>query len=106
MAGLAAAARAAERGAEDAVDEKGPGHGGRAAPSAGILGTARDFRTLRRIVPGGDPELGRALVDGFEPAVDWIRSAGVFVSEPWEGQFGFGSAVRVDVRGLFEAWRS
>src|SRR5215470_760386 len=105
MAGAAAAARAAGSGAEVAVVEKGPGLGGSAALSAGILWTARDFRTLRRIVPGGDPELGRALVDGFEPAVDWIRSAGVFVSEPWEGQFGFGSAVRVDVRGLFEAWR-
>ena len=106
MAGVAAAARAAESGAEVAVVEKGPGLGGSAALSAGILWTARDFPTLRRIVPGGDPELGRALVDGFEPAVDWIRSAGVFVSERWEGQFGFGSAVRVDMRGLFEAWRS
>lgn len=106
MAGVAAAARAAESGAQVAVVEKGPGLGGSAGLSAGILWTAPDFPTLRRIVPGGDPDLGRALVDGFKPAVEWIRSSGVFVSERWEGQFGFGSAVRVDVRGLFEAWRS
>jgi len=69
MAGMAAAARAAEAGAQVAVVEKSPGLGGSAALSAGILWTAPDFRTLRRIVGGGDPELGRALVDGFQPAV-------------------------------------
>ena len=105
MAGLAAAARAAETGAEVAVVEKGPRLGGSAALSAGILWTAPDLETLREVVPGGDTELGRALVDGFEPAVEWIRSTGVLVSERWEGQFGFGSAVRVDIRALFEAWR-
>ena len=106
MAGVAAAVRAAESGAAVTLVEKGPALGGSAALSAGILWTAPDCRTLRRIVPSGDPELGRALVDGFELAVEWIRSAGVFVSERWEGQFGFGSAGRVDMRGLFEAWRS
>jgi succinate dehydrogenase/fumarate reductase flavoprotein subunit len=105
MAGLAAAARAAESGAEVAVVEKGPTLGGSAALSAGILWTAPDFETLREVVPGGDPELGRALVDGFEFAVEWIRSTGAFVSERWEGQFGFGSAVRVEMQALFEAWR-
>jgi len=103
---MAAAARAAESGAEVAVVEKGPAPGGSAALSAGILWTAPDLQTLRRVVPGGDPELGRALVDGFDPAVEWIRSAGALVSGRWEGQFGFGSAVRVDMHGLFEAWRS
>ena len=102
---MAAAARAAEAGANVAVIEKGPAVGGSARLSAGILWTAPDYQSLRQVVPGGDPNLGRALVDGFDHAVEWIRSTGVFVSERWEGQFGFGSAVRVDMDALFEAWR-
>lgn len=54
MAGVAAAARAAKSGAQVAVVQKGPGLGGSAALSAGILWTAPDLRTLRRIVPRGD----------------------------------------------------
>ena len=105
MAGLAAAARAAEAGASVTVVEKAPRLGGSAALSAGILWTAPDHETMRRVVPGGDPELGRRLVDGFVPAMDWVRSHGVFVSERWEGQMGFGSACRIDVAALVAAWR-
>ncbi len=105
MAGLAAATRAAEMGGSVIVAEKGPHLGGSAALSAGILWTAPDAETMRRVVPGGDPALGTALAEGFEAAVEWIRSIGVFVSERWEGQMGFGSAVHVDVPTLFEKWR-
>ena len=104
MAGLAAAARAAEMGATATIIEKAPRLGGSAALSAGIVWTAPDFRTLREVVPGGDPSLGRALVDGFWPAVDWLRSTGASVSERWEGQMGFGSAVRVDIRTVLDTW--
>src|SRR5262245_44937898 len=103
MAGLAAAARAAELGASVVVAEKGDRLGGSAALSAVIVWTAPDVETLRRVDPGGDPELGAALVAGFEPAVERIRATGAFVSERWEGQMGFGSAVRVDVPALFAA---
>jgi succinate dehydrogenase/fumarate reductase flavoprotein subunit len=105
MAGLAAAARAVEMGATVTLVEKGRRLGGSAALSAGIVWTAPDFRTLREVVPGGDPALGRALVDGFWPAVDWLRSTGASVSERWEGQMGFGSAVRVDIRAVLETWQ-
>jgi succinate dehydrogenase/fumarate reductase flavoprotein subunit len=105
MAGLAAAARAVEAGASVTVVEKAPQPGGSAALSAGIVWTAPGHETMRSVVPGGDPELSRRLVDGFAPAVEWVRSHGVFVSERWEGQMGFGSAHRVDMAGLFEAWR-
>ncbi|HXM58859.1 MAG TPA: FAD-dependent oxidoreductase [Candidatus Dormibacteraeota bacterium] len=105
MAGLAAAARAVEAGARVVVAEKRPQVGGSASLSAGILWTAPDVETVRRVCPGGDPELGRALVEGFAPAVEWIRSTGVFVSERWEGQMGFGTAVRVDVGALLDRWR-
>src|SRR5713226_8376943 len=66
---------------------------------------AADYETLRRVVPGGDPALGQALIDGFWPAVEWVRASGVSVSERWEGQMGFGSAVRVDITALLTAWQ-
>jgi succinate dehydrogenase/fumarate reductase flavoprotein subunit len=105
MAGLAAAAAAAEAGARVTVVEKSENLGGSAAMSAGIVWTAPDFQTLRRVVPGGDPALGQALVDGFWPAIEWLRSTGVSVSDRWEGQMGFGSAVRVDIKSLLGAWQ-
>lgn len=105
FAGLAAAAWAAGAGARVVVAEKTGRLGGSAALSAGIVWTAPDYATLRRVVPGGDPDLGRLLVEGFSPAVDRIRATGVFVSERWEGQMGFGSAVRVDVGALIDRWR-
>ena len=105
MAGLAAAAAAAQAGAKVTVVEKNRKPGGSAAMSAGIVWTAPDFETLRRVVPAGDPALGRALIDGFWPGVEWVRSTGVSVSERWEGQMGFGSAVRVDVPALLAAWQ-
>src|SRR6266446_2206841 len=94
MAGLAAGAAAAEAGARVTVVEKSRNPGGSAGMSAGIVWTAPDYETLRRVVPGGDPALGQALIDGFWPAVEWVRASGVSVSEPWEGQMGFGSADR------------
>jgi succinate dehydrogenase/fumarate reductase flavoprotein subunit len=106
MAGLAAASTAAHAGANVTVVEKNARPGGSAAMSAGIVWTAPDFKTLRSVVPGGDPALGQALIDGFWPAVDRIRSTGVSVSARWEGQMGFGSAVRVDMPGLLTALQS
>src|SRR6202165_2311666 len=106
MAGVPAPPAAAQAGAAVTVVEAGTRPGGSAAMSAGIVWTAPDFQTLRRVVPGGDAALGQALIDGFWPAVDRVRSAGVPVSERWEGQMGFGSAVRVDIGGLLAAWES
>jgi len=105
IAGAAAAARAAELGASVAVVEKDRRLGGSGALSAGILWTAPDYSTLRRVCPSGDPELGRVLVEGFEAAVDGVRAEGVEVSERWEGQMGFGIAHRIDIHGLLDAWR-
>ena len=103
VAGLFAAARAVDAGAAVTVVEKGMRLGGSGAYAAGALWTAPDFETVRRVVPGGDAELGRALVDGFNQAVERVRSFGVEVSEPWQGQMGFGVAVRVDIESLLRA---
>ena len=82
--------------------EKTGRHGGSAALSAGILWTAPDVETMRSVVPDGDPELGRLLVDGLEPAVDRVRAAGVEVTERWYGQMGFGVAYRTDIHALHD----
>lgn len=100
MAGLSAGAAAAAAGARVVVAEKLSHVGGSAALSAGIVWTAPDRATLREVVPDGDPSLGDALIDGFEPAVAAIREAGVDVTERWLGQMGFGAAYRVDIAAL------
>jgi succinate dehydrogenase/fumarate reductase flavoprotein subunit len=105
VAGAAAAARAAELGASVAVVEKDRRLGGSGALSAGILWTAPDYPTLRRVCPSGAPELGSVLVEGFEAAVERVRAEGVEVSERWEGQMGFGIAHRIDIHRLLDAWR-
>jgi len=105
VAGAAAAAHAAARGASVAVVEKDDHLGGSGALSAGILWTAPDVETLRRICPGGDPDLGRTLVEGFDAAVERVREDGIEVSERWHGQMGFGFAHRIDIHGLLDLWR-
>lgn len=104
VAGMAAAAHAARRGARVTVVEKSDGLGGSGALSAGILWTAPDRETLRRVVPRGDEELGMVIVDGFDAAVEDVRSWGVDVSERWYGQLGFGVAHRIDIHALLHAW--
>jgi succinate dehydrogenase/fumarate reductase flavoprotein subunit len=105
VAGMAAAAHAAASGARVTVVEKTDRLGGSGALSAGIVWTAPDEATFRRVCPDGDTALGRTLVEGFDAAVDRAREAGVPVSERWSGQMGFGVAHRVDMHALLERWR-
>src|SRR3954454_21681587 len=77
MAGLSAAAWAVREGGSVVLVEKGE-LGGSAA-RAGFVWTAPTYNALREAIPDGDPALARALFDGFDPAVDWIRSLGIEV---------------------------
>ncbi|NUR75504.1 MAG: FAD-binding protein [Thermoleophilia bacterium] len=77
MAGLSAAAWAVRHGGSAVLVEKGE-LGGSAA-RAGFVWTAPTYEALREAIPDGDPALARELVDGFGPAVDWIRSLGIEV---------------------------
>jgi succinate dehydrogenase/fumarate reductase flavoprotein subunit len=104
QAGLAAGAAAAEHGLSVVVLEKAGRIGGSAHFSAGILWTAPDVETMRRLLPDGDPELGRVLVEGFEPAIAKARDAGVPVTERWTGHLGFGVAYRTDIHALHAHW--
>lgn len=105
MAGLATAAQASRLGLSVLVAEKSATTGGSAALSAGILWTAPDFETFARVSPEGDMERGRALIDGFEPAVAELREAGVQVSERWIGQMGFGAAYHAPIEGVLDFYR-
>ena len=104
QAGLAAGAAAAARGLSVIVCEKSRDTAARPYFSAGILWTAPDVPTLTALLPDGDPELGRVLVEGFEPAVAAARDAGVPVTERWTEHLGFGVAYRTDIHALHAHW--
>jgi succinate dehydrogenase/fumarate reductase flavoprotein subunit len=97
MGGMAAAARAAQLGAQVTVVEKAPQLGGSAVLSGGYLWTAQSFGLLREYNPLGDPALGRVLIDDFDAATEWSRSTGAWFSEPMEGNLGYGRGARFDV---------
>lgn len=102
MAGLAAATVAAGNGARVLVIEKGPRPGGSAALSVGMFWAIPDFETLRRRVPLGDPDLGRAVVEDYPAAVETIREMGVPVGERVSGVMTVGIGHSIDVHALLD----
>jgi fumarate reductase flavoprotein subunit len=74
MAGLVAAARARELGAEPLVLEKGDRPGGSMLLSSGVIWRYRSFEEFQAECPGGDPVLQRVIVDGLDAALDWLAS--------------------------------
>lgn len=77
MAGLVAAARARELGAEPLVYEKGSRVGGSLLLSSGFAWRYRTLEVFREQCPGGDPALQRLIVERFDDALDWLESLGV-----------------------------
>lgn len=77
MAGLVAAARARELGAEPVVYEKGTRAGGSMVLSSGFVWRYRSFELFREQCPGGDPALQRLILERFDDALDWLERAGV-----------------------------
>lgn len=78
MARVSAGAWAAQHGARVTLVEKAAQVGGSAA-FAGFVWTAASYAALREAIPDGNPELGRRLVEGIGPGLDWIASLGVAV---------------------------
>jgi succinate dehydrogenase/fumarate reductase flavoprotein subunit len=76
MAGLCAAARARELGANPVVLEKGSRPGGSMLLSSCVVWRYRTFADFRAECPGGDEELQRVVFDGFDEAVEWLVSLG------------------------------
>jgi fumarate reductase flavoprotein subunit len=79
MAGLAAAARARELGAEPAVFEKGDRAGGSMVLSSGVVWRYRTLDAFRVECPEGDPELQRAIVERLDEGIAWLESLGARV---------------------------
>lgn len=96
MAGLSAAAFAARSGGTVVLVEKAPAVGGSAA-LAGYVWTARTPEILAEVIPDGDRELGRTLVEGVAGALDWIRSLGVACGDPVT-VMGYGRGCAVDMQ--------
>ena len=76
MAGLVAAARARELGAEPIVLEKGDRPGGSMLLSSCVIWRYNTFEDFRRECPGGDEPLQRAVFDGVDQALEWLVSLG------------------------------
>jgi succinate dehydrogenase/fumarate reductase flavoprotein subunit len=92
MAGLSAAARAAERGGRVIVVEKAPDIGGSAILSGGYVWTVASRRELAAC-DDGDPALGAVVIDGYGDAIAWLRSRGVETSPPTRVLHGRGYQV-------------
>ena len=76
MAGLVAAARARELGAEPVVLEKGERAGGSMLLSSGVVWRYRTLADFRAECPGGDPSLQQAIVDRLEESLAWLERLG------------------------------
>jgi succinate dehydrogenase/fumarate reductase flavoprotein subunit len=101
MAGSAAAARAAQDGASVVLVEKAAATGG-SAVYAGFVWTAPTVDVMRAVNPDADPALSAAVVQGWAPALDWVRSLGVEVGDPVT-VVGFGRGCQTDIPGLLMA---
>lgn len=77
MAGLCAAARARELGAQPIVYEKGTRVGGSMLLSSGFAWRFRSVDLHLEECPGADESLARGIVEQFDDALDWLESLGV-----------------------------
>ena len=75
LAGLTAALRATELGAQAILLEKGDRPGGSFVYSSGYVWSYRDLPTFRREAPGGDATLQRLIFERLGPGLNWLESA-------------------------------
>jgi len=101
MAGLAAAARARELGADIVVHERGDRPGGSMLLSSGFVWRYREWERFRSECPGGDPELQRVVWEGLDEALAWLESLGAQVVTRETGN-ALTTGVRFDPKGLTE----
>jgi succinate dehydrogenase/fumarate reductase flavoprotein subunit len=85
MAGLAAAARARELGAEPLVLEKGDRAGGSMLLSSCVIWRYRSLEAFQEECPDGDPGLQRVIVEQLDGAIDWLESLGAPVVDHGTG---------------------
>jgi succinate dehydrogenase/fumarate reductase flavoprotein subunit len=99
MAGLVAAARARELGADVLVLEKGDRPGGSMLLSSGVVWRYRDWDRFRAECAGGDPELQRLVWERLDDDLDWLESLGAPVVGRETGN-PLTTGVRLDSRKL------
>lgn len=102
MAGLVAAAQAAELGARAVVYEKGTRPGGSMRLSSGVVWRFRDLETFRAECPGGDPALQALIVERLDADLAWLEGLGAPVRERGTAN-PLTDGVRFDVDGLTDA---
>ncbi len=102
MAGLVAAARARELGAEPVVLEKGDRAGGSMLLSSGVVWRHRTLEEFQAECPGGELALQRRIVEELDEALDWLEGLGAPVLERSTGNERTVGR-RFDPRGLTEA---
>jgi len=109
MAGMTAAAFAAEQGLAVLVVEKQARLGGSALLSGGGVWTARDYETLRRINPLGDAARAAALMDGYDRVGEFMAGLGTAITDKtvYEGTQSFPGWIRhLDVGDWMKRARS
>jgi fumarate reductase flavoprotein subunit len=77
MAGLVAAARARELGAQPVVYEKGTRAGGSMLLSSGFAWRYRSLDVHLEQCPEADETLARTIVERFDDSLDWLESTGI-----------------------------
>jgi fumarate reductase flavoprotein subunit len=102
MAGLSAAARARELGAEPLVLEKGDRAGGSMLLSSGVIWRHGTLESFRFECPGGDPALQQLIVERLDEGIEWLESLGAPVLEHETGNPRT-IGKRFDTRGLTAA---
>lgn len=102
MAGLAAAARARELGAEPLVLEKLERPGGSMSLSSGVVWRYRDFERFRSECPDGDPELQRVVYERVDRELAWLERLGAPVLAADTGN-PLTTGVRFEPAGLCRA---
>jgi succinate dehydrogenase/fumarate reductase flavoprotein subunit len=102
MAGLAAAVRARELGADVVLHEKGDRPGGSMLLSSCVAWRYREWERLRAECPGGDPELQRVVWEGLDDALAWLEALGAPVVARETGN-PLTIGMRFDPRGLTDA---
>jgi succinate dehydrogenase/fumarate reductase flavoprotein subunit len=102
MAGLAAAARARELGAEVVVYEKGDRPGGSMLLSSGMIWRYREWERFRDECPGGDEKLQRLVWERLDDDLDWLETQGARALHRETGT-PFTSGARFDTAALTRA---
>src|SRR5919204_4902652 len=101
MAGLAAAVRARELGADVLLCEKGDRPGGSMLLSSGVIWRYREWERFRAECPGGDEALQRLVWERLDDDVAWLESLGAPVVAR-ETDNPLTTGVRFDPKGLTE----